>query len=274
MNTTNILETNYWRKWSEATAMEAVTLHGCNTETFQIHGNRLAARIIEMLARHALFPFDKSTILEIGCGQGRFLVPMSRVFGQVIGVDLSQRILKDCESYLAANSVQNFQLYKNNGSDLSMIEDASLEYCFSTGVFQHVILLEVILGYVQEALRVLKTDGLFLFQFQAFKTAKRGHGTTGARLTAFDLDKTLNGFPYEIMEMSCDSKDPYRQLFIILRKTNGSTDSRSFADIEVQDIPFRTGVFEDLEGFEEAKALWERFVKHPEERPVTFYDQD
>ena len=36
-------------------------------------------------------------VLEIGCGLGRILIPMSKTFGNVFGVDVSDEMINECQ---------------------------------------------------------------------------------------------------------------------------------------------------------------------------------
>ena len=55
----------------------------------------------------------KMRILEIGCGIGRLLIPMSEIFGQVIGVDISSEMIHKGKKHL--ENIQNCQIFENNG---------------------------------------------------------------------------------------------------------------------------------------------------------------
>jgi len=54
-----------------------------------------------------------------------------------------------------------------NGADLSMFKSSSLDFVFSYNVLHHLPTAELALSYVREMLRVLKTGGVFLFQFNS-----------------------------------------------------------------------------------------------------------
>ena len=39
-------------------------------------------------------------ILEIGCGIGRILIPMSKIFGDCIGIDISSEMVRQGQKYV------------------------------------------------------------------------------------------------------------------------------------------------------------------------------
>lgn len=103
-------------------------------------------------------------VLEIGCGAGRVTRPLSEVFGEVHGVDVSGEMVRRAREILVGRS--NVFLYKNNGLDLSVLGDLKFDFAFSIVVFQHIPRHEVVESYVREVHRVLRPGALFKFQLQ------------------------------------------------------------------------------------------------------------
>lgn len=233
---------------------------------FEIVGSRFVERIISRLQDFGSSSFEESSILEIGCGVGRFLKPLSLRFKKVIGVDISEEMLRAAKEYLKAN---NITLILGNGKSLERIESNTIDYCISAGVFQHITHIDCILNYIKEALRVLKLDGLFLFQFQGAKVQEVGLGTRGAKILAKVLTKELKYCPYQICEISQDSKVPYEDIIIVLRKTSiRNPEERSFWDFPIIDRQWGSGVYSpDLKTF---TGQHNNLLKKP--KRVTFYD--
>jgi SAM-dependent methyltransferase len=104
-------------------------------------------------------------VLEIGCGAGRVTRALSKVFGEVHGVDVSGEMVRLAR--IALEDRPKAFVYQNNGQDLSVIP-AGLEFdfAFSTIVFQHIPSREVIENYVREVHRLLRPGALFKFQVQ------------------------------------------------------------------------------------------------------------
>jgi SAM-dependent methyltransferase len=103
-------------------------------------------------------------IIEIGCGAGRITRALSRVFGEVHGVDVSGEMVAQAKQ--ALKEVPNAFVYQNNGMDLSVLPDGPYDFAFSTIVFQHIPSREVIYNYVREVNRLLRPGALFKFQVQ------------------------------------------------------------------------------------------------------------
>ena len=105
------------------------------------------------------------TALEIGCGPGRIMLPLSRDFGRIYGVDVSEEMVAIAQRNLAA--APNAEARVSTGVDLSGFADASIDFCYSYAVFQHIPEREFVLSYLREAVRVLKPGGLLKMQFNS-----------------------------------------------------------------------------------------------------------
>jgi len=110
--------------------------------------------------------------LEIGCGPGRLMLPLSEVFGQIAGVDVSGEMIALAGENLAA--ARNVTVVQNSGSDLSGFADESIDFCYSYAVFQHIPEKEVVWSYLREARRVLKKGGLLKFQLSGLPAGGNG----------------------------------------------------------------------------------------------------
>ncbi len=105
-------------------------------------------------------------VLEIGCGVGRITRALSKIFGEVHGVDVSGEMIRGARRALAA--FPNAFVYKNNGMDLSVVPNLPFDFAFSTIVFQHISSRDVIENYVRETARLLRPGALFKFQVQGY----------------------------------------------------------------------------------------------------------
>src|SRR5271170_237865 len=102
--------------------------------------------------------------LEIGCGPGRLMGPMSRHFGEIHGVDISEEMIALAGERLRA--IPNARLHVTPGADLNLFGDASFDYVYSYTVFQHIPSRDVVLGYLRESRRVLKPGGILCCQLR------------------------------------------------------------------------------------------------------------
>lgn len=107
--------------------------------------------------------------LEIGCGPGRLLLPLSEDFRQVDGVDVSAEMVELATRNLAERP--NAQAHAASGSDLAGFDDGSMGFVYSYAVFQHIPSREVVWSYLREAVRVLAPGGILKCQFNSLPQA-------------------------------------------------------------------------------------------------------
>lgn len=91
--------------------------------------------------------------IEIGCGAGRLTMHMTNDFDEVVGIDVSEGMLRVARTYISA---QNAKFQLSNGIDLP-VDTASADAVFSTHVFQHFDSHELALANFAEVARVLRS---------------------------------------------------------------------------------------------------------------------
>ena len=124
--------------------------------------------------------------LEIGCGPGRLMRPMSWNFGEIHGVDVSDAMIRLATKKLV--SVPNAFPRATDGTSLACYGDEFFDYVYSYAVFQHIPSPEVVFSYLSEARRVLKTGGIVRCQINGLpKTAKQYTTWEGARISAGEV---------------------------------------------------------------------------------------
>jgi 2-polyprenyl-3-methyl-5-hydroxy-6-metoxy-1,4-benzoquinol methylase len=74
--------------------------------------------------------------LDFGCGVGRLVVPLSNYSDQVIGVDVSDSMIKEAKANCQERNIQNITFVKSDDS-LSRLE-GSFDLMHSIIVFQHI----------------------------------------------------------------------------------------------------------------------------------------
>lgn len=120
--------------------------------------------------------------LEIGCGPGRLLRPMSRLFGEIHGVDVAEAMIQRARQRLAG--IPHAHAHTGSGSDLAQFADASFDFIYSYAVFQHIPSRDVVFNYLREAVRVLKPNGLVRVQMNGLPPEARVYDTwSGVRIT-------------------------------------------------------------------------------------------
>jgi len=145
-----------------------------------VRGLRAEARHL----RPAGQPFPRGLkALEIGCGPGRIMRPLSADFAEIHGIDVSDEMIRLAREKLRA--IPNAYLHHTRTSDLSLFPDESFDFVYSYAVFQHIPSREVVLGYLADARRVLKPGGILRCQINGLPEAFQRYNTwDGVRIPA------------------------------------------------------------------------------------------
>lgn len=178
-------------------------------ESFEESGRR---HLQEWVLKGIDLPPDAIAV-EIGCGLGRLLAPLSPLVREAHGVDISQEMLTRAREVMAA--YPNVHLHHTDGS-LSMFTDASVDFVFSYRVFLHFPEKSAVLRYFREAARVLKPGGLFRFQVCRSEDGRRGaHAGTwfGVLFTEDELRATLPRYDFEVLGMELEESPARQQLW-------------------------------------------------------------
>ncbi len=123
--------------------------------------------------------------LEIGCGPGRLMKPLSRHFGEIHGVDVSDEMIRLARQRLS--DVPHAHVHATNGASLQQFADESFDFVYSYAVFQHIPSRDVVLEYMRETRRVLKPGGIFRGQFNGLPHAGDTNTWSGVVFSADDI---------------------------------------------------------------------------------------
>jgi ubiquinone/menaquinone biosynthesis C-methylase UbiE len=123
--------------------------------------------------------------LEIGCGPGRLVQPLSRHFGEIHGVDVSDEMIGLARQRLA--DIPHAHFHATNGASLGHFADESFEFIYSYAVFQHIPSRDVVLEYMREIRRVLKPGGVFHGQFNGLAHPGDPNTWSGVVFSAADI---------------------------------------------------------------------------------------
>ena len=143
---------------------------------------------------------SKMNILEIGCGIGRILIPMRKIFGNATGIDISSEMVQLGQKYVS--DIPNCNIVENNGTDLAEFSDNSFDFCYSFIVFQHIPEKQIVENYIKEVSRILKPSCLFRFQVRGTISTKPNEITTwdGVQFTSDEIHKIAKDHNFEIIE--------------------------------------------------------------------------
>lgn len=152
---------------------------------------------------------SKMNVLELGCGIGRILIPMRKIFGNMIGIDISSEMIQLGQKYVA--NIPNCSIVENNGIDLSEFKDNHFDFCYSFIVFQHIPEKKIVRNYIKEVSRILKPGCLFRFQVRGTVSTKPYKITTwdGVQFTSDEIHKIAKDTNFEIIEEGNDKEEYY-----------------------------------------------------------------
>jgi ubiquinone/menaquinone biosynthesis C-methylase UbiE len=128
---------------------------------------------------------ERGRALEIGCGPGRLMKPLSRHFGEIYGVDVSDEMIGLARERL--RDVPNAHVEATDGASLARFEDDSIDFVYSYAVFQHVPSKDVVREYMRETARVLKPGGIFRGQFNGLPALANPDTWGGVSFTAGEI---------------------------------------------------------------------------------------
>jgi cyclopropane fatty-acyl-phospholipid synthase-like methyltransferase len=139
--------------------------------------------------------------LEIGCGPGRLMRPMSRHFVEIDGVDVSDEMIAIARQRLS--DIPNAHPHHTDGASLSLFPEETFEFVYSYAVFQHIPSREVVLQYLRETHRVMRTGGLARLQFNGLpQGAGLSYDTwSGARFSSSELMEFARSNDFQVLAM-------------------------------------------------------------------------
>jgi ubiquinone/menaquinone biosynthesis C-methylase UbiE len=124
--------------------------------------------------------------LEIGCGPGRLMRPISRHFSEIHGVDVSDEMIQQAREKL--QDIPHAHAHHASGSDLALFPVDHFDFVYSYAVFQHIPSAEVVFSYLRETVRVLKPGGFARLQINGLPKSARAYTTwEGVRISGDEV---------------------------------------------------------------------------------------
>jgi SAM-dependent methyltransferase len=138
--------------------------------------------------------------LEIGCGPGRLMRPMSRHFVEIHGVDVSGEMIALARENL--QDVPHAHPHVTDDASLSEFDNESFDFVYSYAVFRQIRSREIVLQYLLEMQRVLRVGGLARLQFNGLPAAQAAADTwAGARFTSHDLLEFAHMHDFQVLAL-------------------------------------------------------------------------
>jgi len=127
---------------------------GITEEQFRESGQQ---DVKELILNDNAIPLHTS-ILEIGCGNGRMTEFIAPHFDTVIGVDISGEMIR--QGVERTKDIPNIYYFETDGESFPL-PDETMDVVFSYIVFQHFKTKEMVEKNFKEVFRVLKPGGIF-----------------------------------------------------------------------------------------------------------------
>lgn len=186
----------------------------------QIRASGLGDVVREFIPR--AFPEDPSaklgSILEIGCGFGRMSMFLMDYCEFLYAMDISSELIAKAKDRIPTGHVVFFE---NDGMTIpdKFVPDNSIDLAFEYIVFQHIPSEEIVISYIKEVHRKLKTGGRFIMHGRDVPADTGGPslGNTwhGCRCGPELVSKSLDGTNFAIIDEEGVGTDRY---WVILQK--------------------------------------------------------
>lgn len=111
--------------------------------------------------------------LDFGCGVGRLTQPLARYFEEVWGIDIAPSMIALAREHNACG--ERCKYIVNDSDDLSQFDENTFDLIYSKLTLQHMP-PTLSKKFIVEFLRVLRPEGLALFQMAGEQTARRRPG--------------------------------------------------------------------------------------------------
>jgi ubiquinone/menaquinone biosynthesis C-methylase UbiE len=157
-----------------------------------------------------------NTLLDVGCGEGRFSVPASKIVGvegRVYALDASEERLALLRGTIAEQSIANIEAFLGDVTERISVDDDSVDVCLMANVFHELVEDGVIKGEMGEIRRVLKPDGvLAIVDFR--KDVERPPGPPlSVRLDAREVENVVRQYGFE--RVRAVEVGPYHYLILV-----------------------------------------------------------
>jgi SAM-dependent methyltransferase len=128
--------------------------------------------------------------LEIGCGSGRLMRPMSRHFLEIHGVDVAADAIRQARENL--QDVPHAHPREIHGTSLEDFGDQSFDFVYSFALFPYIPSRELVLAFLREIHRVLRPGGLARLHF---------NGSAGTGFSSHDLLEFAQSHDFQVLAL-------------------------------------------------------------------------
>ncbi|MDP9115169.1 MAG: class I SAM-dependent methyltransferase, partial [Acidobacteriota bacterium] len=137
--------------------------------------------------------------LEIGCGSGRLMRPMSRHFLEIHGVDVSSEFIQQARESLW--DLPNARPQQIHGTSLEDFADHSFDFVYSFDLFPHMPSQQLVVAFLREIHRVLRPGGLARLHFNGAAGSQSFDQWTGTRFTQHELMDFAQAHNFQVLAL-------------------------------------------------------------------------
>lgn len=156
-----------WEAWANEDPLYAIcsdpnkSYQQWEEAQFFATGEAEIATVWDYLQKLGRAPNSEGTGLDFGCGVGRLTQAIARRIANCHGVDVAQTMVSQAEARNRYGS--RVQYHCNTRPDLSLFDDNSLDFVYSSIVLQHME-PQYATGYIREFMRIVRPGGYVVFQ--------------------------------------------------------------------------------------------------------------
>lgn len=186
------------RGWNERARKDAFfyveTAHwDGDVDAFFALGEERATLLVDPVLPRLSRPAGEASALDLGCGVGRLSRALAARFESVVGVDVSDEMVRRAAELNPAERHPNLRFESSDGLTLPLPAE-SIDFVFSYEVFQHMPSHAVILSNLHEVRRVLRPSGTALLHLATAPRVRRpSRSAIGRRLPGW-LVRALKRF--------------------------------------------------------------------------------
>ena len=149
-----------------------------NPEEFFELGRQEIAGVMEYVQKLGLLQ-QLGRALDFGCGVGRLTQALASYFDEVVGIDIAPSMVTLAKQYNRFGARCTYRV--NDQDNLRLFPDQEFHFIYSNIVLQH-MKPEYAKSYIKEFLRVLKPEGVLIFQLPSrnLATPRRRESTIEA----------------------------------------------------------------------------------------------
>lgn len=187
--------------------------HEQTDQEYEESGSKNVKDFIEndSIIKEFLIPLHEKNILEIGCGSGRITKTLSKVFRQVVAIDISRTMLEKAEQFVGS---KNVTYVESDGANVPVIPEC-VDLAFSYIVYQHFPSEEAVAKSFSGVWRALKPGGIFKVQIRGEPHPDRNHWSWGPHYDDLTAAALADATGFRILSASGQGT---RSLWLVLQK--------------------------------------------------------